>query len=195
MSDNVNGVNTDLLAVKAASGDDKAMAELINEIMPAAAAKASVLNSGSTRLADEDLVQEGMFGFLDSVKKFDISKGVPFKAFALACIENRIKSALRINSNSGNVALTGAVSFEDTENPRNSDDPASISENLDEEAAIRRITGELLSGFEQEILDLRLCDMSYSEIARELGCSEKSVDNALQRIRKKLRNSIGKDTE
>ncbi len=195
MSDNVNGVNTDFLAVKAASGDDKAMAELINEIMPAAAAKASVLNSGSTRLADEDLVQEGMFGFLDSVKKFDISKGVPFKAFALACIENRIKSALRINSNSGNVALTGAVSFEDTEHPRSSDDPASISENLDEEAAIRRITGELLSGFEQEILDLRLCDMSYSEIARELGCSEKSVDNALQRIRKKLRNSIGKDTE
>lgn len=195
MSDNVNGVNTDLLAVKAASGDDKAMAELINEIMPSAAAKASVLNSGSTRLADEDLVQEGMFGFLDSVKKFDISKGVPFKAFALACIENRIKSALRINSNSGNVALTGAVSFEDTEHPHSSDDPASISENLDEEAAIRRITGELLSGFEQEILDLRLCDMSYSEIARELGCSEKSVDNALQRIRKKLRNSIGKDTE
>ena len=70
--------NINDLAVKAAAGDDRAMAELVAQIMPAASAKASYLNFGKSRISDDDLVQEGMLGFLESVKKFDASKGVSF---------------------------------------------------------------------------------------------------------------------
>ena len=72
------------LASLAANGDDESMALLIAKIMPVAKAKASKL--GGPRLSAEDLVQEGMLGFLDAVKSFKCDKGVPFKAYAETCI-------------------------------------------------------------------------------------------------------------
>ena len=186
MSDKKDG-NTEILVKKAAEGDDKAMAALIAEIMPAAAAKASRHNSGNTRLADEDLTQEGMLGFLDSVKEYDPSLGVPFKAFALRCIENRIVSALRVNYNKRNAPLTGAVSFDGNEKAGTGSDPVIMAEKGDEEDYIDKFAQRELSAFESDVLRLKLQDMGYSEIAEVLGCTVKAVDNALQRIRRKLR--------
>lgn len=186
MSD-IKDASIEILVKKAAAGDDKAMAALIAEIMPAAAAKASLHNSGNTRLADDDLIQEGMLGFLDSVKKYNPSLGVPFRAFALRCIENRIVSALRVNYNKKNAPLTGAVSFDGREKAGTGSDPVIIAENIEEEDYIRRFAESELSAFESDVLRLKLSDMGYSEISAELGCSEKAVDNALQRIRRKLR--------
>lgn len=179
--------NIETLVKKAAAGDDKAMASLIAEIMPAAAAKASRHNSGNTRLADEDLIQEGMLGFLDSVKEYDPSTGVPFKAFALRCIENRIVSALRVNYNKRNAPLTGAISFDGSEKAGTGSDPVIMAENGEEEDYIMKFSQSELSNFESDVLRLKLQDMGYSEIAAALGCTEKAVDNALQRIRRKLR--------
>ena len=176
----------EILVKKAAEGDDKAMAVLIAEIMPAAAAKASRHNSGNTRLADEDLIQEGMLGFLDSVKKYDSSKGVPFKAFALTCIENRILSALRVNSNRSNAPLTGAVPFDGNEKAGTGSDPVIMAENGEEEDYIQKFSQSELSAFESDVLEFKLQDMGYAEIAAVLGCTEKAVDNALQRIRRKF---------
>ncbi|MBR3620341.1 MAG: sigma-70 family RNA polymerase sigma factor [Clostridia bacterium] len=178
--------NIETLVKKAAAGDDKAMAALIAEIMPAAAAKASRHNSGNTRLADEDLIQEGMLGFLDSVKEYNPSLGVPFKAFAIRCIENRIVSALRVNYNKRNAPLTGAVSFDGSEKAGTGSDPVAMAENGEEEDYIRKFAQSELSEFEREVLGLKLQDMGYSEIAAALECTEKAVDNALQRIRRKL---------
>jgi RNA polymerase sporulation-specific sigma factor len=174
----------------ASSGDDEAMAHLISAIMPAAKAKASALNSDSLRISDEDLVQEGMFGFLEAVNRFDSSKGVPFKGYAAVCIENRIRSALRKYSNSGNAALSGAVSIDDREIENYGDDPVTITESDEAVSRINELTGTVLSDFERRVLNLKLSENSYSDIAGALGCSEKSVDNALTRIRKKLGNLI-----
>ena len=188
MSKEKKALNINDLAVRAAAGDDRAMAELIAQIMPAASAKASYLNFGKSRISDDDLVQEGMLGFLESVKKFDASKGVSFKTFADACIENRIKSALRSNFNNGNAALSGAVSFDDSPDVPGPDDPVRIAEDSEQREKILKISEERLSEFEQAVLERRLQYDSYSRIASDLGCSEKSVDNALQRIRRKLRD-------
>ena len=186
MSKEKNPFDINDLAIKAAAGDDRAMAELIAEIMPVASAKASYLNFGKSRISDDDLVQEGMLGFLESVKKFDASKGVSFKTFADTCIENRIRSALRSNFSNGNAALSGAVSFDDSPEVPGPDDPVRAAENSEQSERILKASEERLSEFEQAVLERRLQFDSYSRIASELGCSEKSVDNALQRIRKKL---------
>lgn len=178
------------LAVRAANGDDASMALLIAIVTPIAKAKAS--GFANARISGEDLVQEGMLGFLDAVKTFDISKGVPFKAYAEACINNRIVSAVRVNYNNKNAALSSAVSYEAeaANQSDNTTDPANIISEKDETEYLASLLSKGLSGFEKQVVDLRLLDKSYSQIAQELGCSEKAVDNALQRIRKKMRPKL-----
>lgn len=178
------------LASLAANGDDESMAMLIAKIMPVAKAKASKL--GGPRLSAEDLVQEGMLGFLDAVKSFKSEKGVPFKAYAETCINNRIVSAVRVSFNNKNAALTNAVSIEEeTDNLLSrSDDPAVIVSEKYGSEDIRNLIDSNLSGFEKQVIELRLLDKSYAQIALSLNCSEKAVDNALQRIRKKIRSII-----
>lgn len=186
-AENNKDTNIDNLALKAASGDDSAMSELIAIIMPYAKAKASVNNPGFVRISDDDLTQEGMFGFLDAVKKFNPERNVHFRAFAGVCIENRIKSALRSNSSSGNVALTTAVSIEDDEILKlQSNDPLSAFR----ADYMKKQLSEVLSDFENRILDMRLNGKKYSAMAAELGCSEKAIDNAIQRIKKKARKIL-----
>ncbi len=179
------------LAVRAANGDDDSMAKLIAVVTPIAKAKAGGFESA--RISDEDLVQEGMLGFLDAVKTFDISKGVPFKAYAEKCINNRIVSAVRANLNHKNAALSSAVPYEAeaVDKSDNATDPANIFSERYETEYIEGIMKSELSDFERQVIYLRLLEKSYSQIAQLLHCSEKAVDNALQRIRKKMRNKIG----
>lgn len=179
------------IAVLAAAGDDEAMAYLISTVTPIAKAKAS--GFAKARISNEDLMQEGMLGFLDAVKKFDPSKGVPFRAFAETCINNRIVSAVRMNFNSKNAALSNAVSFE----AENSDivtggDPADIVSDKFETEYLAELLSSGLSDFEKQVINLRLRNMSYAQIAQELCRSEKAVDNALQRIKSKMRRKLSK---
>lgn len=191
MSENAKTKLTDEeLAALAAQGDDESMALLITKVMPVAKAKAS--KHGSPRLSAEDLIQEGMLGFLDAVKSFRIEKGVPFKAYAETCINNRIVSAVRVNFNNKNAALTNAVSIEEeTANLLSrKDDPANIISEKYGSEYLKNIINSGLSDFEKQVIELRLHDKSYAQIAFLLNCSEKAVDNALQRIRKKIRSKI-----
>ena len=177
----------DELVFRAANGDDAAMALLIATVTPIARAKAS--GFVSPRVSGDDLVQEGLLGFLDAVKTYDPSKGSPFKAYAEVCINNRIVSAVRTSFNNKNAALSGALSYE----PEKIDkadvgaDPANIVSEKEDSEHLENILSEGLSDFEKQVVDLRLMDMSYSEMAERLGCTEKAIDNALQRIRKKMR--------
>lgn len=178
------------LAFLASNGDDESMALLIAKIMPIAKAKAS--KHDGPRLSADDLVQEGMFGFLDAVKTFRPEKGVPFRAYAETCINNRILSAVRASLNNKNAALTNAVSIDDESSGlfSRSSDPAVIVAEKHGSELLKKIISSDLSDFERQVVELRLLDKSYAQIAASLGCSEKAVDNALQRIRKKIRSKI-----
>ncbi len=186
-----NKLSDEKLAVLAANGDDEAMAHLIYTVTPIARAKAS--GFANARISNEDLVQEGMLGFLDAVKSFDPSKGVPFRAFAETCINNRIISAVRKNFNSKNAALSNAVSFETESAEIAADsDPADIISDKFETEYLSELLSSELSDFEKKVIDLRLLGKSYSQIAKELCRSEKAVDNAIQRIKKKMRRKLNK---
>ena len=179
------------LAVLAANGDDEAMAHLISAVTPIARAKAS--DFAIARISNEDLTQEGMLGFLDAVKRFDPSKGVPFKAFAEICINNRIVSAVRHSLNSKNAALSKAVPFEtDSDEADAGNDPADIISDKFETELLADLLNSELSDFEKKVLEMRFQGKSYAQIAQALDRSEKAVDNAIQRIRSKIRKILNK---
>lgn len=179
------------LAVLAAAGDDESMARLISAVAPIAKAKAAI--HSNARIPDEDLSQEGMLGFLDAVRSFDPSKGVPFKSYAEICISNRILSAVRSNFNNKNAVLSNAVSFEfeTHELTDSSADPANIIAEKYDSEHIESLLRSGLSDFEMQVINLRLEGRSYQQIAIELSCGEKAVDNALQRVKKKFRAKLG----
>lgn len=193
MSEKTNrNVKTDELLKSAVAGDDKAMAELIEIITPLAYARASKLNFGTSRISDEDLVQEGMIGFIHAIRTYKEDSEASFETYAAKCIENRILSALRTYNNSGNVALSGAVSIDENidESAVSGQDPAFLAESGAENERIRKIANDKLSDFESKVFFMRLNDLSYTEIAEKLGCNQKAIDNALVRIRSKLRDLI-----
>jgi len=145
----------------------------------------------SVGLAYEDLVQEGLIGLLNAIDRFDETKGAAFETFAITCIDNRILSALRADARKKNQPLNNYISiFDDTEQPLYTPDSSS-PENLviirEEIKNIQNNIRENLSSFEKKVLALYLDGYSYLAISELLSSSPKSVDNALQRARRKLK--------
>ena len=149
----------------------------------------------------EDLIQEGMFGLLSAIRQYDISSGTSFRTFAEHCIRMRLYSAIKSASRLKHLPLNDGVSFEQLSEDSSmqlSAIPDSIRRNPEDLVLARERTEELyselsqcLSGLEKSVLSLYLEGLSYREIAFRIGKQEKSIDNAVQRIRRKLaRNPI-----
>ncbi len=144
----------------------------------------------------EDLTQEGMFGLLQAIREYDPETQVPFRSFAETCIRNRLLSAIRSATRQKHLPLNSGVSLEEILSEEAS--PALPSEKAfrrdpEETVLARESADELfqtfdryLSGYERRILSLFLEGASYREMALATGRPEKSVDNAVQRIRRKL---------
>ena len=149
----------------------------------------------------EDLIQEGMFGLISAIRRFDPADGVLFRSFAEHCIRMRLYSAIKSASRLKHLPLNNGVSLEQLseDSPMQlSAIPAALRNDPEELVLARERTEELyselaqcLSGLEKQVLGLYLEGISYREIASRLGKEEKSIDNAVQRIRRKLaRNPI-----
>lgn len=143
----------------------------------------------------EDLMQEGMLGLLAAVREFDESAGVPFEAFAYLCVTRKVYSAVRAASALKHEPLNRSVSydrplFEDLAESRsrvlapNGDPESLVIGNEEREELVRRLLS-LLSEFEAKVLKLFLKGLSYEEMAETLHKPIKSVDNAVQRIKRK----------
>ena len=149
----------------------------------------------------EDLIQEGMLGLLSAIREYDPSLNASFKTYAEICVKRRIYSAIKTASRKKHEPLNDMVSFDDVLSDENLSTAASYGEayrRSPEEQVLARESAEeiiqtysrCLSKFESEILKLYLGGSSYSEIAEACGKTEKSVDNAVQRIRRKLARSL-----
>lgn len=138
-------------------------------------------------LDKEDLVQEGMIGLLASIRAYDQSKGASFKTFSGICIENSMQTALRKFNRQKDVPKENVVPYEDYMKTLGS--AVSAEDAFLARESVSMLTDVLdkkLSHFENEVLRLHIVGCSYSEIAQRLAKPAKAVDNALQRIRKKL---------
>ena len=144
----------------------------------------------------EDLLQEGMIGLLSAMREFDLD-GASFRTYAQLCIRRRVISAARSASRLKHSPLNDSVSLDEILSDENRSDSPLAGRQFDrspeDQLLDREREGDViaayaryLSLFENRILKYYLDGCSYREIARNCGRSEKSVDNAVQRIRKKL---------
>lgn len=141
----------------------------------------------------EDLIQEGMVGLLHAVRTYDRERQVQFRTYAETCIRNRLYSAVRAAGRDKHSPLNNYISFETPLFDTAAGYPSAQGDNpedvlIDREDWKERLSTlkDQLSGFEAKILRLYLGGLSYGEIARQIGRSSKSVDNAVQRIRRKV---------
>jgi len=148
----------------------------------------------------DDIIQEGMIGLFKAIRDFRSGQSVSFKTFADICVTRQILTAVKNATRQKHAPLNSYISLytplgEDDENNAMLMDVVGRSESADPEEIIinREYAGNLgtkmnqaLSEFELRVLSLYLKDRSYIEIAKETGKDAKSVDNALQRIKKKL---------
>ena len=184
------------LCVRAVSGDRVAEEALViryNRLVRICA-RPYFLAGGDS----EDLIQEGMVGLLAAIREYDPSKAAAFRTYAEVCIKNRLRSAVKAAARDKHTPLNNSVPFEPPHFDgkgeqyayhapvRQLEDPEEIF--LSRESFRERMDALMgqLSGFEANVLRLYLNGLSYSEIAAEVNKSPKSVDNAVQRIRRKL---------
>ena len=149
----------------------------------------------------EDLIQEGMMGLRTAIRKYDPARDAAFRTFATVCIRSRLASAVRAAQGDKHSPLNHSISFEPplfdgtdlTLSVENPEDVIIGREELKER--LDALKGQL-SEFEASILPPYLSGMSCGEIARRYGKSNKSVDNAIQRIRRKMaRQTSGETSE
>mgnify|MGYP001074310459 CR=1 FL=1 len=135
----------------------------------------------------DDLIQEGMIGLLGSVYGYDPDEGVRFETFATVCISNRIKSAVRNQLRSKHMPLNGYVDIDDVEISDDMSDPQTMIIMQERFEDLSESIEKKLTDLEKDVLRLHIGGHNYSSIAEMLSISVKSVDNALQRARKKLK--------
>ena len=147
----------------------------------------------------EDTVQEGMIGLFKAIKCFDVQKQNSFKTFANICIERQLITAIKTSNRQKHMPLNSYLSlnnsaYDNEDNDEeliNTFDSKTIEDPLDTlmkkeyYEQIESTIDKTLSGFEKQVLNRYIKGESYVDIAEKLDAPVKSVDNAIQRIRKK----------
>ena len=197
-----SSLSDEALCAKSAGGFSAAEEELVRRYgrLVRAFARPLFLAGGDS----EDLIQEGMLGLLTAIRSFDPSKAASFHTYAEICIRSKLVTAVRAAQRDKHLPLNHSISFETPLFDGTSEFLFS-SEESPEDVVIGReelqeridaLKGQL-SGFEAEILSYYLGGLSCAEIANRVGRTTKSIDNAVQRIRRKMarQSSIGASSE
>ena len=191
------------LVQRVRTGEDRCIELLLGRYRNFARSKArSYFLAGSDK---EDVVQEGMIGLFKAIRDYEEETGTPFRAFAELCISRQILTAIKTANRQKHQPLNSSVSLDapayggDDQSDRSvgdnivanrSSDPVELVISAQEIEAIRDTMKESLTDLEGDVLRLYMDGKSYEEIAGVLGNHVKSIDNALQRIKRKLQRHI-----
>lgn len=147
----------------------------------------------------EDIIQEGMIGLYKAIRDYDGDKLSSFKAFAELCVTRQIITAIKTATRFKHMPLNSYVSLDKPLRDEDKDrtlmdvlvgsaeiDPQELLVNRENLGDMQLKLSELLSRLEKEVLQLYLEGCTYQEISKELNRHEKSIDNALQRVKRKL---------
>ena len=187
------------LVLRARNGDEVALDTLIRRYTGFVRLKASsyFLAGGDS----EDLIQEGLIGLYKAVRDFRSDKETSFRSFAELCVTRQIITAIKTATRFKHQPLNQYVSFSHTPAGQDTEGECTLGDALpgsavEEPSVVVISTEELqslvftlgtgLSKLESESLRLYLEGSSYEEMAEELGCDTKTIDNALQRVKRKI---------
>ena len=164
-------------------------------------AKSMFILGGDT----EDLIQEGMIGLFKAVRDYDCGRDASFYTFADLCISRQMYTAVQAAGRKKHIPLNTAVSLYENMSSGEDDEESSLIDALSDKSEMNpeemvldkervqyldEIIENELSSFEKQVLELHLTGMSYSQIAKVLQRDEKSTDNALQRLKNKIKRKI-----
>ena len=157
----------------------------------------------------DDLIQEGMIGLFKALRDYDSGRDASFLTFADLCVSRQMYTAVQASKRQKHIPLNTYVSlYGSVGTNRDGEEEESLVNVLSDVAGtnpedvvidrenviqLEQTIERELSGFEKQVLDLYLTGMSYQQIAKVLGRDDKSTDNALQRIKTKLRRAIGRE--
>lgn len=148
----------------------------------------------------EDIIQEGMIGLFKAIKNFNEEKQNTFKSFANICIERQLITAIKTSNRQKHMPLNSYLSLNTAAYDNNEDDGVELMDTFDSKTIedpletvmkkeyykeVENAVNKSLSKFEKQVLDRFIKGESYMVIAQKLDSPVKSVDNAIQRIRKK----------
>ena len=180
------------------SGDKAALEHIMSEYKYLVRQKAKdYFIAGADR---DDIVQEGMIGLFKAIRDFDNTKLSSFKTFAQMCIKRQIITAIKTATRQKHMPLNSYISlskavFDDDTTERSLLDTIAGAENLDPEYKVvenesfvitKNKIDEILSEFEVRVLQMYIDGRSYRDISAILNRSPKSIDNALQRVKRKI---------
>ena len=201
-TDKYNNLEDEEIIVEIQNGNEQALTYLLNKYKPLVNNKVGkYFIIGAEK---EDIIQEGMIGLYKAIKSFDKEKQNKFKTFANICIERQLITAIKTSTRQKHMPLnscislnTAAYSNEDdgvelleTYNNKTFEDPLETMMKNEYYKEIEKTITESLSKFEKQVLDRLVLGESYEVIAKRFDTPVKSVDNAIQRIRKKANNKM-----
>jgi RNA polymerase sporulation-specific sigma factor len=193
-----NEISTDEnLVAQAREGDTYALELLMNRFKPLVKVKANdyFLTGGDM----EDLIQEGMIGLYKAFLDFDREKNVKFASFAAICVVRQIQTAIKAASRQKHIPLNSSLSLSGEvmgetnfgKIPDNrSVNPETLVLGREAYQSIGDFIHDNLSSLEYNVLSLHISGKSHGQIAEALGKNKKSVDNTLQRVRRKIGKAI-----
>lgn len=157
----------------------------------------------------EDLIQEGMIGLFKAIRDYDSGRDASFFTFADLCVSRQMYTAVQASRRAKHAPLNSYISLYSTGNISDAEreegeetqlvnaiashvdlNPENMLIDKENVENLEKMIEKELSALEKEVLDLYMIGMSYSQIAKVLGRDEKSTDNALQRIKMKIRKYI-----
>lgn len=209
MSENVNendfarAQNTDekeavkALVLAAQKGDQNAFAKLLDVYDPLISATVARFKiSGMSDADEEDLRQEAILAFYSALVAYDPNfSGVEFGLYAKVCICNRLVSQMRILKRHLSYSIVSYDTEKFLERLVSTEDPAARIVELESERSLLRLINDNLSKYEQRVFRMYVSGMSAAKMAEKLDSNEKSVNNAVYRIRKKLKTIIKNNTD
>lgn len=187
MQKHLEGMKDEQLLAEIRDGNEMAMDVLLNRYF--SLVKYRVQQYFLTGGEEEDLLQEGYIGLFKAIQTYDQSKCDTFYPFARLCVESQLRTAVTASNRKKHLPLNTSLSMDVAENGNiraKDGNPEEII--LAKELQTDRVEKieEKLSPFEKKVVILYLNGMTYTDIAQKVGKSAKSIDNAIQRVKKKL---------
>lgn len=176
-----------LLVELAQRGDSAAMTALVKQVIPFVKARAKSMRVPG--LETDDLVQEGLIAFLSAVCSFRQDSGASMRTYAYACINNRLASCLRTQSAKKHSVLNHTCPLDENMPVSGQPEPEQAAEAAEIAEKLIKVYYTGLTAFEREAFRCSFSGMTAAQTAAHLGSGVKAAANAIQRARRKLKNS------